>query len=213
MKNKTIFFIYAHMDDETIFSYGTIKKLSLNNNVIVITLCGNGRKNFNNKRYLAYKQILKNIGIQFISYKNFDLTLSKKNIDSHLNYLFDKYSPNIIFTHSNKDLHFEHKLISEQVLLNCRNIPNSTVKSLYTTVSPTYNWTYGQYGSFQPNTFIDISEYAKEKEEALKLYDMELPKNQLDNRSIDSIMAWNKMHGHTIGVKYAEPYEQVFSIL
>jgi hypothetical protein len=36
---------------------------------------------------------------------------------------------------------------------------------------------------------------------------MELPQNQMDNRSIDSIMTWNKMHGHTIGVEYAEPYE------
>jgi LmbE family N-acetylglucosaminyl deacetylase len=135
------------------------------------------------------------------------LTLNKDIIDNCLNRIFKKYKPDIVFTHSQKDLHFEHRLVAEQVLLNCRNIPGLTVKNLYTSVSPTYTWTYGQYGSFQPNTFIDISEYAKEKEEALKLYDMELPKNQLDNRSIDSIMTWNKMCGHTIGVECVEPYE------
>jgi LmbE family N-acetylglucosaminyl deacetylase len=43
MKNNTILFIYAHMDDETILSYGTIKKLSINNKVCIATLCGISR--------------------------------------------------------------------------------------------------------------------------------------------------------------------------
>ena len=215
MKNKNILFIYAHMDDETILSYGALKKISINNKVVVATLCGIGRNKDNYlERDSAYQQNINSLNVEWIKFNDYqDLTLNKDIINSCLNCIFEKYKPNIVFTHSQKDLHFEHRLVAEQVLLHCRNIPNSTIKSLYTSVSPTYNWTYGQYGSFQPNTFINISEYANEKEEALKLYDMELPENQLDNRSVDSIMTWNKMHGHTIGVEYAEPYEQVFSIL
>jgi LmbE family N-acetylglucosaminyl deacetylase len=214
MKNKNILFIYAHMDDEAILSYGTLAKLTKNNNILLVTLCGNGRENdYKKSRVKQYCQILRKLNINHTSLIENDLSLDKNKIFNYLNNCILGFKPNIVFTHSQNDLHFEHRLVAEQVLLNCRNIPNSTIKTLYTTVSPTYNWTYGQYGSFQPNTFIDISEYVKEKEEALKLYNMELPENQLDNRSIDSIMTWNKMYGHTIGVKYVEPYEQVFSIL
>jgi LmbE family N-acetylglucosaminyl deacetylase len=214
MKNKNILFIYAHMDDETLLSYGTLAKLTKNNNILLVTLCGNGRENdYKKTRAKQYCQILKKININHTSLTENDLSLDKNKISNYLNNCILSFKPDIVFTHSQKDLHFEHRLTAEQVLLNCRNIPNSTVKSLYTTVSPTYNWTYGQYGNFQPNIFIDISEYAKEKKEALKLYDMELPKNQLDNRSVSSIMTWNKIHGYTIGVEYAEPYEQIFNIL
>jgi LmbE family N-acetylglucosaminyl deacetylase len=214
MKNKNILFIYAHMDDEAILSYGTLAKLTKNNNILLVTLCGNGRENdYKKTRAKQYCQILRKLNINHISLTENDLSLDKNKISNYLNNCILSFKPDIVFTHSQKDLHFEHRLTAEQVLLNCRNIPNSTVKSLYTTVSPTYNWTYGQYGNFQPNIFIDISEYAKEKKEALKLYDMELPENQLDNRSVDSIMIWDKMYGHTIGVEYAEPYEQIFSII
>lgn len=215
MKNKNILFIYAHMDDETILSYGTIKKLSINNKVVIATLCGSSRnKNTNFERNISYQQNINTLKSEWIKFNDYqDLTLDKDIVNKCLNNCFQKYQPTIVFTHSQKDLHFEHRLVAEQVLLYCRNIPNSTVKSLYTTVSPTYNWTYGQYGNFQPNTFVDISEFVKEKQEALKLYNMELPKNQNDNRSIDSILTWNKMHGHTIGVKYCEPYEQILNII
>lgn len=214
MISKNILFIYAHLDDETILSYGTLAKLTKNNNILLVTLCGNGREDdYTKYRAKQYYQICRKLNINHTSLSENDLSLDKNKISNYLNSCISNFKPDIVFTHSQKDLHFEHRLVAEQVLLHCRNIPNSTIKSLYTSVSPTYNWTYGQYGSFQPNTFIDISEYAKEKEEALKLYDMELPKNQLDNRSIDSIMTWNKMYGHTIGVEYAEPYEQVFSII
>lgn len=47
MKNKNILFIYAHMDDETILSYGALKKISINNKVVVATLCGIGRNKDN----------------------------------------------------------------------------------------------------------------------------------------------------------------------
>lgn len=214
IKDKNIFFIFSHIDDETILSYGTLKKLALNNNINIITMCGISRnKDTHNQRLNSYKYILNNdLKLNFIIYDYSDLTLTEKIVNKHLTDCFNMYSPNIVFTHSQKDLHFEHRLVSEQVLLKCRHI-NSTVKTLYTTVSPTHNWTYGQYGNFQPNMFIDISEYANDKIDALKLYDMELPQNQMDNRSIDSIMTWNKMYGHTIGVKYVEPYEQIFSII
>lgn len=196
------------MDDESILSYGTLAKLTKNNNILLVTLCGNGRENdYKKTRTKQYCQIIRHLNINHTSLSENDLSLDKNKISNCLNNYILDFKPDIVFTHSQKDIHFEHRLVAEQVLLICRNIPNSTIKSLYTTVSQTYNWTYGQYGSFQPNTFIDISEYAKEKEDTLKLYDMELPENQLDNRSIDSIMTWNKMHGHTIGAEYAEPYE------
>jgi len=39
-----VLFIYAHMDDETILSYGTMKYLNeIGCSINVLCLCGNGR--------------------------------------------------------------------------------------------------------------------------------------------------------------------------
>jgi hypothetical protein len=43
IKDKNIFFIFSHIDDETILSYGTLKKLALNNSINIITMCGISR--------------------------------------------------------------------------------------------------------------------------------------------------------------------------
>ena len=138
MKNKNILFIYAHIDDETILSYGTLAKLSKDNNVLLVTLCGNGRENnYKKDRVKQYCQICRKININHTSLAENDLALDKNKISNYLNNCILSFKPDIVFTHSQKDLHFEHRLVAEQVLLNCRNIPNSTVKSLYTTVSPT----------------------------------------------------------------------------
>ena len=58
MISKNILFIYAHLDDETILSYGTLAKLTKNNNILLVTLCGNGREDdYTKYRAKQYYQI------------------------------------------------------------------------------------------------------------------------------------------------------------
>lgn len=93
-----------------------------------------------------------------------------------------------MFTHSLDDLHYEHKFVANEVLLVCRRMKDSTVKALYTSSSPTLMQSFQRECMFTPNYFVDISEYAEKKKEALSRYSMELPSDNNDIRSAESIL-------------------------
>lgn len=42
------------------------------------------------------------------------------------------------------------------------------------------------------------------------MYADEIPADNLDNRSVDAVMMWNRMHGCAAHAEFVEPYAQVF---
>lgn len=215
-------FIYAHMDDETILSYGTMKKLTAEgNDVYLLTFCGasskieNSRSKLNDRLY-CYKLSTSFLKKENVFLKQFhDLTLTKELIDDALNEVFSEIKPECIVTHSAMDLHFEHRLINQEVLIQSRITENTTyIKQLWTTASQTYTYAYNQFGIYQPNVFIDISQYIKHKESILQQYSIahEIPYSG-DNRSILACINYNKQLGFQVNRHYCEAYQQMFSIL
>ena len=71
---------------------------------------------------------------------------------------------------------------------------------------------FGLKDTFKPNYFIDITKYAKQKQQALTRYSMELPADVNDIRSAESILASNRQYGRLMNVKYCEPYQQIFKL-
>ena len=206
-------FIFAHLDDETILSYGTLLKFAnLGINCHVCCICGNGRDQTQSFRIDAFAKNMKNANAEYSIHRNYDLSLNRDIVKEIVCDEINNVHPHTIVTHSMHDLHFEHRLVSEQVLLCCRLVPNANVRRLWNTVSTTEKWTYGQFGMFQPNVFIDISMFAKCKRDALENYSKELAFFP-DNRSIDSIMHRNQEDGYRIGSRYAESYEQLFEVI
>lgn len=201
------------MDDETILSYGALKHYSKNNNVYAICMCGKGRLNCNQiDRKLSFSRICKEVNANEISFPYNDLTLTKEIVSSNLNDIFRQNKPDIVFTHSNIDMHFEHRLVFEQVLLQCRRNKMNTVKEFYTTTSQVSNQTFSQYGNFNPNYFIDMTQYVSQKKSALNRYNMELPNDDNDIRSIDCIINSNRQYGRLMNVGYCEAYQQLFKL-
>lgn len=208
-------FIYAHLDDETILSFGTLLKfIQLGKKCRVVALCGNGRTpHMQIDRKNAFFSNLNRIGIDCTCYDNTDLHLTLDSIDQIVQQEIQKYQPRLVVTHSNTDMHFEHRMVSERTLLMCRRISNMNVERLWMAQSQASNQAYGQFGCFQPNVFVDISLFANQKISALKQYSHEIPDNEFDNRSIDSIMTSNRQFGFTCGVKHAEAYKQIFEVI
>lgn len=210
-------FIYAHMDDETISSYGLMKKLiHENNKVYLLTLCGNSRKNDQLKqyRYNVYKQNISFLtGWHCCKYK--DLSLNYDIVKNEIERSFKYINPQCIVTHSICDNHFEHRLISNEILVQCRIKGQSYIKSLWHSFIPMNLQTYNQHGLFQPNTFIDISKYINDKKMALQKYaDInEIPYDNNDIRSIQSCLNNNRQYGFLIGSNYAEAYQQIFKVI
>ncbi len=213
---KHILFIYAHLDDETILSYGTISKLKKSgHNVHVCCLCGNGRKDSDNViRQNAFLNNIKELDVSYNVFDNKDLTLNSDIVNTYIREVFSFYKNiDTVFTHSLCDNHFEHKLLAEQILLKCRKTKDSNINSLYTSVMPNSAWTYNQFGNFTPNYFVDISDVIEQKKIALNRYITELIFDSNDLRSTDAIIDQNRLYGRQMNVNYCEAYQQIFSFV
>ena len=210
-------FIYAHMDDETLMSYGTMKKfIDAGDEVHLLTLCGRSRSF--DKLASCRKNAWKN-NTSFLTSAQckqyHDLTLDEANVKNVIKNILSDIQPDVVITHSPCDNHFEHRLISNVVLLCCRikgNIVPS--KQLWFSTLPTSSQTYGQYGMFLPNIFIDIDDYIMQKETALYEYVKigELLDDNSDIRSVAACIQYNKQYGFQVGTSYAEAYQLIFKI-
>ena len=200
-------FVFAHMDDETILSYGTMAKLvSMGSDVMVLCMCGNGRLATVSQieRFSAFKSNMENLGVRYATFNNTDLSLTRSAATPVASEMA-LFRPELVVTHFKSDLHFEHRLVYESVFLSCRT---GSVKTLLTTTSSATTYINGE--TFRPNFFIDITESVSAKKSALEMYSMELPADELDPRSPSSVVLWNRLWGRTSHVAAAEPYELVF---
>lgn len=214
-------FIYAHMDDETILSYGTMKKfVDEGHDVYLLTFCGLSSKDQSRSKTVDRLYVYKS-NTSFLKGENifleqfYDLTLTKEQVDLTLTKVLSKINLDSIITHSIIDNHYEHRLIAQEVLLFSRlNRNNQNLKSLWTIASQTYFQTYNQFGSFQSNVFIDISQYKKIKENALTLYSSchEIPFDSNDIRSVQSVLSYNKQLGYQTNREYCEGFQSLFEI-
>lgn len=216
MKFDRTLFIFAHMDDETILSHGFMQKLiSQHNEVHLLTVCGLGYHNSPKKTQRYIWEELNGFCTSKVAMNIYNLSINEHCIINDIQNIINFIQPTHIVTHSPFDNHFEHRIISNSVLVASRiKGKQSSLKSLWQTALPTTAQTYGQFGIFQPNVFIDISQFIDKKRNALKKYAKhgEIPYDNNDIRSIKSILNFNKQYGFLVGIKYAEAYQQLFSL-
>lgn len=215
--------MFAHMDDETISSYGTIRKFMDDGAyVILCCVCGNGHycnntdqviKNNNRidtfRRYELDRIVSKTISLDY-----YDLQLDANKVQNIFDNIISTYKPDIVITHWSGDLHFEHRLLGNASLVSCRRTLNCSVKQLWHVSAPMSKWAYGQFnGTFSPNLFIDISKYKDNKLKMLQEYSNSELSNTGDLRSIESIMSYDDQNGCIAGVKSAEAYLKIFEVI
>ena len=208
-------FLFAHMDDETLLSYGFIRKLLEQNcDVNLVCMCGNSRREDPNaiRRRLTFDAIFDNSKINQICLDNYDLELDYNVAKKQIHNIVDKLRPEVVITHSLCDLHFEHQIISKLLHLECRMKPASSVKALYEISLPQEAWNFSNENRFRPNFFVDISAYEVDKVNAMEKYYFELPSDPNDLRSAKSMQIMNQHYGQVIGVRSCEAYQQQFCI-
>jgi LmbE family N-acetylglucosaminyl deacetylase len=198
---------------KSILSYGTLRKLQAENNkILLVCMCGLGRKTIDNSQRL---NIYKSLGFDEIILNYNDLSLTKTICDNEISKIILKFKPDVIVTHSNADLHFEHRIVFDSVLLNSRSCISSNIKEVWSAISQTKALAYNQYGIFNSNLFINVSKYINDKQTKLIEYEKinELPNSIYDIRSPFNVILNNNNIGHSIGVDYAECYQQIFKIV
>jgi len=210
-----IVFILAHPDDESFGPGGTIAKLSKENDVHIFSLCNGARPNneqVSAQRIKSFYDACNLLGAKGTIHNVPDLTLTYPTAVSRIEVIINQLTPDIVYTHNLSDVNMDHRIIAEACIVACRPKPTSSVKKLYFTEVPaSTDWSFSKIQpAFEPNTYIDISEYIEIKKEALTLYVTETY-SYPDARSIEAMEIRAKFRGTQVGVNFAEAFQLVYS--
>lgn len=197
-KGKRVFFIGAHPDDIEIGCGALIANIQKSAEVFCITLSNNQKNPLLTDLVREHNESMGILGIdekhRFL--ESFDTRRFKQFRQEILEYLFttnNKYQPDMVFVHSNADLHQDHSTVTQESLRVFRGT------SLFG-----YDVIRSSYGFF-PTFLIEVNESDVEKKiKALAAYQTYKDKYYFDPELTRAIMIRN---GAIAEKKYAEGFD------
>ena len=214
-----IMVISPHPDDETLGAGGSILKLrDLGNEIywLNITDARTGYSmGFIEKRKIQISRIREYFGFDgFINLKFPPANLNdniKRELISSIGEAFDQVKPDCIILPDYNDAHSDHKYVFEAAYACSKIFRRSYIKRILT-MEILSETNFGMpYDTFNPNLYIDITDYFDRKIEALKIYDTELGDLPFP-RSIDALKAQAVIRGTESGALYAEAFRVIKEI-
>jgi LmbE family N-acetylglucosaminyl deacetylase len=211
-----ILFLIAHPDDEAFGPYGTILKLANEGHKVTVFCLCNGERPGNEKvsadRIFTFKENCESAGVVWRIQNNSDLSLTYNETVNNVMGIVDFFKPEVVYTHNISDLNNDHRIVAEAALVACRPKLDSIIKKLYFFEVPSSTeWTFSQVQPvFQPNVFVDVSEFIDLKQIALSKYTTETHTFP-DARSVKAMLTLANYRGYNVGVEYAEAFQLVFS--
>ena len=210
-----------HPDDETIGLGGTIAKAASNgDDVVVCVITGHGEQPhplFKRDRMQLTRDDCKKacdiMGVSELMFTNLPTTLLDMTPIYQINKVIDdvvkQVQPDELYIPFTGDLHKDHGSIAYAAMVSTRPYLDigKTVKRVlaYETLSETHLDAPYFNTSFQPNYFVDISDFLDTKVEAMGQYHLQL-KEGAHPRSLASLRALAHLRGSHIGVDAAEAF-------
>ncbi|MDB2639669.1 PIG-L family deacetylase [Akkermansiaceae bacterium] len=221
MKQK-ILVVAAHSDDETLGCGGTIAKhVAEGNSVHVVFLTdGVGSRNEDSPeatdavaRDFASKAALAVLGVSELNITSFSFpdnaldAVPRLEIVRSIESVISDIKPDVVYTHHPGDLNIDHRYAYEATMTACRPQPESSVKEIYSYEVPSSTaWLGASYGRhFEPNLYVDITDYFNCKMKALTEYDeeMRIPPHA---RSKEALEHRARYRGSQVGLLAAEAF-------
>ena len=227
MNKKKILVVASHPDDEIIGCGGTLLKYKKKKYDIkfVFTFLGNDLRRSsndklrdeNNRRINESIKVTKRLNVSEPIYLNHLIKDNndrsfKSELNKNILKIIKTYEPEIIFTHSYKDVHKDHRDTFEAVHIATR--PQNKLKCLkkilmFEIPSSTENYFLNE--RFSPNHWVNIDREMKSKISLLKIYKREMLEYP-NSRSLRAIENLCMFRGNQISIKYAEAFEVLSSI-
>ena len=217
-----ILVVAAHPDDEILGCAGTLDKAIKKKSKLKVIYIGEGvsarfpiGKEFSKESLKAKKtreieaiKALKILNIKDYKFGNKLCTKFDKyplsEIILEIENVISKFKPNIIFTHNDRDLNIDHRIVHKAVMTAARPRIKSTIKQIYSFEIPcSSNWIYDE--KFNPNIYVDITKNIKIKQRAFAAYKNETKPFPFP-RSRIGIDVLAKFRGMQSGLMYAEAF-------
>jgi LmbE family N-acetylglucosaminyl deacetylase len=191
----------AHPDDIELGCGGTlIKAAREGHKVFMYTLTRGGMSGQTTERTEELKRSAKFIGakdLKIDDYEDTKLTPGPElinSIESYVNFA----DPDVIFTHSKKDVHHDHRAIGTATLEAARNSSNILTYEIPLTVD------------FEPQVFYDITDVIDEKVELIEIFWSQNSKLYLKANAIKGLAEYralqSRLNSH---IDYVESFEVV----
>lgn len=198
--------IGAHFDDVELGCGGTLLKHKNNGDeiyILTLTKSGYNSKTNNHSRsdedaLYEGKKSAEMLEAKLITgnFPTLELTASKELIN-FICVQVQQVNPDIVYTHYIGDQHLDHKAVAEASLIATRK-----VKSVFSYLPNIYD----TYPLFNPNFFVDISDFFEQKMDLINNYKSE---RETHNHWRDQMMYINGIYGIKQGVKFVEAYHTI----
>ena len=214
---KIVLIVAAHPDDEVLGCGGTIARHVAEGDVVHVVFMADGVSSRNGEfqQALSERQLAQNKAIKILGiHSSFSLGFPDNRLDSvamldivqPLEKLINDIRPDTVYTHHHGDLNVDHRLTCQAVLTACRPQPSCSVREILTfEVMSSTEWAGISQPAFEPNVFVDISEYWVQKMKALEAYHLEMRKVP-HSRSMENLKALAIYRGHSVGFLAAEAF-------
>jgi len=215
-----VIIISAHPDDETLGAGGTILKHKENGDEVhwLIVTDVFESEGFSNERVLSRKQEIEEVSrlYSFNKVCNLGYPTMKLNdtilfeLVNKISHIFQELEPEIIYVMNRSDAHSDHRIVFDAVMSCTKSFRYPYVKKvlMYECLSETEFAPILPERVFQPNYFVDISNFIEKKIEIMKIFDSELGEHPFP-RSIKNLEALATFRGATVGVLYAEAFQMI----
>lgn len=217
MNDNRVLVSVAHPDDEVLGAGGTIARHAVaGDDVHIVFLTdGVGSRGVDvaaaQRRATAAREAAKILGAKEPTFFDFpDNRLDDVNlldVVKALESVIFELRPTIVYTHCSGDLNIDHQICHRAVLTACRPVANASVRRIYTMeIASSTEWGSPSASErFVPTRFVDISQTAAIKRQALEAYAEEM-REFPHSRSLEAIEALARWRGASAGLHAAEAF-------
>lgn len=217
---KKVIVVSAHPDDEILGAGGTLLKHAANGDEIfwLIATSVSEAHGFSKERVVSREEEIKKVAEELGVKKTFSLgyptmTLSPEtNITMipEISKVFQEVQPEVIYCLNRGDAHSDHRYLFDAVMACTKSFRYPSIKQvlLYECISETEFAPAIPERVFQPNYFVDITEYLEKKNEIMQIYESEVGEHPFP-RSLRNIEALAVFRGSVAGVEYAEAFQMI----
>ncbi|MBD3249377.1 PIG-L family deacetylase [Candidatus Woesearchaeota archaeon] len=203
--------IAAHPDDEILGVGGTLLKHRKNGDNIFICIVTKGYEPEWSREYIENKlseakEVDNLIGTKKRFYCNFPAarlnTIPQIEFNKKIKEVIEEVNPSVIYTHFEHDIHKDHNIIFNSVMVATRPIYEKKIRLICFETMSSSEWNNKR---FNPNFYVDITEFVDKKIDAFCKYISEV-KEYPHPRSKKGIKIWDNKRGIEICKEYAEAF-------
>jgi LmbE family N-acetylglucosaminyl deacetylase len=211
---KTIVLVIGvHPDDETLGAGGTLLKHKSEKDEIHWLICTSldEKHEYYKKRAEEINKVKELYEFDSVHELNFKTTeidkYSQNDLIKEISKVVNEVKPQIVYLPFKNDVHSDHRIIFDTAYSCTKSFRYPFIKKILAmeTLSETeFSHNINNTG-FNPNYFVDVSDFFSRKIDIIKVYESEI-KNSPFPRSIEIITALAKYRGSTVNCEYAESF-------